>query len=201
MQEKGTTPVVCCSAGASVGRSSPSSFNKVDILEESKKKKKATRKTVESEEETTGNSSSHGCWTFRPTALSLSTTTSTSRGTEYYAQLSKKELITLYENDCKRAQQDVMVPSKPCSSPSNSDSNSTSSILRTCQWNVQCFEPWSLSAPNDVGFDWEGCLKTLLQIDADIIVLNEFGECGRSPAISNGDNTGEQFASLLERYG
>jgi endonuclease/exonuclease/phosphatase family metal-dependent hydrolase len=92
-------------------------------------------------------------WYFRPSALS----------SVNYATMTADQLYELYMKDNERASKErVQVPSLP-----------TSGILRTCQWNVHHFAPTEqVSDPFRLAVD---IADRVLETNADVIVLNEFG--------------------------
>lgn len=85
----------------------------------------------------------------------------------YATTLSVKALLTFYQQDNERGQQEgVVVPKRQ------------SKQLRTCQWNVHYFYPYKYdcyTSPNQLAM---AIAQELIETEADIIVLNEFGESG-----------------------
>ena len=115
-------------------------------------------------------------WRFRPSALS----------SVDYATMTADRLYELYMNDNRRASEDgVRVPPPP-----------TSGVLRTCQWNVHHFAPTEHDPdPARLAAD---VADRLLQTDADVIVLNEYGiEPGDARSCDDRDSCRER----LERHG
>lgn len=97
-------------------------------------------------------------WKHRPSALTSS---------KKYASLTVKELYEHYMQD-NEAAGDVQVPSRPTGS-----NHGDGTPLRTCQWNVHYFEP-TTEFPNASLLAME-IADRLVETEADVIVLNEFG--------------------------
>ena len=92
-------------------------------------------------------------WVFRPSAFE-----------QNYKSISIATLRKFYDQDNKSAQKDEV--EVPAYEPSSSG-------LRTCQWNVHYFAPIdSINNANDLAL---AIAETVLETEADVIVLNEFG--------------------------
>jgi endonuclease/exonuclease/phosphatase family metal-dependent hydrolase len=86
-------------------------------------------------------------WNFRPTAL----------GNSCYPSIEEDILFEHYIEDNERAQSDgVSVPLRK------------KELFRTCQWNINNF-----NSP-DWSCDRNGIMDTLFEVDADVIILNEY---------------------------
>ena len=93
-------------------------------------------------------------WNFRPSAL-LSI---------FYAKIRVSDLFKHYNADNEKAlKEGVQIPSRP----------KNQSLLRTCQWNIHFFVATDGSSDKYVV---NGMVDALLEVDADVIVLNEFGD-------------------------
>jgi uncharacterized protein CbrC (UPF0167 family) len=122
---------------------------------------------------------SSSTWNFRPSALQ--SMIAHSSGNEIITQST---LIKHYHGDNASAK-DVVVPARRPHRQSNG--------FRACQWNIHCLEDVD---GNGVQLAKE-IADELEKIDADVIVLNEFGYNGRQES----DRAIETLASLLEATG
>ncbi|CAB9520513.1 expressed unknown protein [Seminavis robusta] len=122
-------------------------------------------------------------WKLRPAALT----------SPNYATMTVETLYELYMQDNARATKEgVCVPPKP-----------TPRLLRTCQWNVHQFEP-SEEVP-DAHKLARRIADRVLETNADVIILNEFGV---KPLVTNkslkrswSDQPADIRRERLERHG
>ena len=107
---------------------------------------------------------------------------------------SVQTLLEMYQKDNHRAQYEgVHVPPR-----SSSHGQRVPSALRTCQWNVHFFFNDNGNSRYKDGPELAtAVVETLLEVDADVLVLNEFGM-----AAGHQDEAGRQCAiNLLEKHG
>ncbi len=148
-------------------------------------------------------------WNFRPTALASGAN---------YKNLRRKQLFTYYLEDCEKAQKNITKSKKTTTGSSirkrknnwkqhngrktkieehgNTSTTpcTTTTTLRTCQWNIHFLNaPW-LSNSNNVMEHAKNIAQAIIDTDSDVIILNEFG---RSPT----DRGLVQLCSSLEARG
>ena len=114
-------------------------------------------------------------WKTRPSSL-----------TSLYPKINRSKLTQCYINDGQKA-----------GAHGDKLSSCPFACLRVCQWNIQYFKPPGAEFFGDDLEHVRKLVKTLLGADADVIVLNEFGERGRD----GGCSEVFEFCRLMERAG
>lgn len=121
-------------------------------------------------------------WTFRPSALS-------GVHQQAYKTVTPGRLFDLYQEDNLKAQQQQQQqqqhPAGSCAPPPREPNTACKLKLRTCQWNINYFyharSSISGTMSDDESDDDEDVYvaqevaQTIIETDADVIVLNEIG--------------------------